>query len=197
MAKIHGNDPTGYSSSAADALKSASTALASSIGGQSGSRSSSVTTASAEFRGYFSEVFADNADIASRSATKLVESLQSLSGFVQQLRDAAKDEDDRRKQAKEWTAGLILSHAEAMEIADSKRQLIDGEFLGYLPGSDLTDESNLVVRIDAFDSGEWTVTVRPPLTTMSEAFDRTHGPARPGRPATRLEEFGPRQQTTL
>ncbi|ROQ06099.1 MULTISPECIES: hypothetical protein [unclassified Curtobacterium] len=92
--------------------------------------------------------------------------------------------------------GLILSHAEAMEIADSMRQLIDGEFLGYLPGSDLTDESNLVVRIDAFDSGEWTVTVRPPLTTMSDAFDRTHGPAQPGRPATRLEEFGPRQQTT-
>lgn len=28
-------------------------------------------------------------------------------------------------------------------------------------------------------------------------FDRTHGPAQPGRPATRLEEFGPRQQTTL
>lgn len=104
MAKIHGNDPTGYSYSAADALKSASTTLASSIGGQSGSRSSSVTTASAEFRGYFSEVFADNADIGARSATKLVESLQSLSGFVQQLRDAAKDEDDRRKQAKAWDA---------------------------------------------------------------------------------------------
>jgi len=104
MAKIHGNDPTGYSYSAADTLKSASTALASSIGGQSGSRSSSVTTASAEFRGYFSEVFADNADIGARSATKLVESLQSLSGFVQELRDAAKDEDDRRKQAKAWDA---------------------------------------------------------------------------------------------
>lgn len=26
-------------------------------------------------------------------------------------------------------------------------------------------------------------------------FDRTHVPAQPGRPATRLEEFGPRQQT--
>jgi hypothetical protein len=41
-----------------------------------------------------------------------------------------------------------------------------------------------------------TVTVRPPLTTMSDAFDRTHGPAQPGRPATRLEEFGRGQQTT-
>ncbi|WNY34328.1 hypothetical protein Q9Q99_02270 [Curtobacterium flaccumfaciens] len=38
------------------------------------------------------------------AATKLVESLQSLSGFVQELRDAAKDEDDRRKQAKAWDA---------------------------------------------------------------------------------------------
>lgn len=27
--------------------------------------------------------------------------------------------------------------------------------------------------------------------------DRTHGPAQPRRPATRLEEFGARQQTTL
>ena len=87
--------------------------------------------------------------------------------------------------------GLILSHAEARDITDSIWQLIDGEFLGYLRGADLTDETNLVVRIDAFDSGEWTVTVRPPLTTMSDAFDRTYGPARPGRPATRLEEFGP------
>jgi hypothetical protein len=103
---------------------------------------------------------------------------------------------ERRVNAAE-EPGLILSHAEATEIADSIWQLIDGEFLGYLPGSDLTDESNLAVRIDAFDSGEWTVTVRPPLTTMSDAFDRTHGPAHPGRPATRLEEFGPRQQTTL
>ena len=103
---------------------------------------------------------------------------------------------ERRVNAAE-EPGLILSHAEATEIADSMRQLIDGEFLGYLPGSDLTDESNLVVRIDAFDSGEWTVTVRPPLTTMSDAFDRTRGPAQLGRPATRLEEFGPRQQTTL
>ncbi|MBF4606852.1 hypothetical protein [Curtobacterium sp. VKM Ac-1393] len=102
---------------------------------------------------------------------------------------------ERRVNAAE-EPGLILSQAEATEIADSIWQLIDGEFLGYLPGSDLTDESNLVVRIDAFDSGEWTVTVRPPLTTMSDAFDRTHGPAQPGRTATRLEEFGARQQQT-
>lgn len=103
---------------------------------------------------------------------------------------------ERRVNAAEGP-GLILSHAEATETADSIWQLIDGEFLGYLRGADLTDETNLVVRIDAFDSGEWTVTVRPPLTMMSDAFDRTYGPARPGRPATRLEEFGPGRQTTI
>ncbi|PZE84055.1 hypothetical protein [Curtobacterium sp. MCBD17_032] len=103
---------------------------------------------------------------------------------------------ERRVDAAE-EPGLVLSHAEATDIADSIWQLIDGEFLGYLPGGDLTDETNLVVRIDAFDSGEWTVTVRPPLTTMSDAFDRKYGPARPGRPATRLEEFGPRRQTAI
>lgn len=104
MAKIHGNDPTGYSYSAADALKSAATALASSLGDQTGARASLVTTASTQFRGYFAEVFADNADIGARSATELVKSLQGLSVFVQELRDAAKDEDDRRVDAKAWEA---------------------------------------------------------------------------------------------
>lgn len=104
MGKIHGNDPTGYSYGDADALKSAATGLANAISGQSGSRASYVTTASREFRGYFSQVFADNADVASRGASELVGALQSLSGFVEQLREAAKHEDDRRAKAKAWAA---------------------------------------------------------------------------------------------
>jgi uncharacterized protein YukE len=104
MGKIHGNDPTGYSYGDADALKSAATGLASAISGQTGTRASYVTTASREFRGYFSQVFVDNADVASRSASELVNALQSLSGFVEQLREAAKQEDDRRAKAKAWEA---------------------------------------------------------------------------------------------
>ncbi|WIE63071.1 DUF6531 domain-containing protein [Curtobacterium sp. MCLR17_032] len=104
MGKIHGNDPTGYSYGDADGLKSAATGLANAISGQSGSRASYVTTASREFRGYFSQVFADNADVASRGASELVGALQSLSGFVEQLREAAKQEDDRRAKAKAWAA---------------------------------------------------------------------------------------------
>ncbi|RDH96085.1 RHS repeat-associated protein [Curtobacterium sp. AG1037] len=104
MAKIHGNDPTGYSYGDADTLKTAARRLATSIDGQTGARSTAVTNAEREFRGYFSEVFADNAGIASRSAGKLSEALSSLVGFVDELRQAAEQEDRRRADAKAWEA---------------------------------------------------------------------------------------------
>jgi len=104
MAKIHGNDPTGYSYGDADGLRSAADGLASLLSGQAGSRSSLATTASAEFRGYFSDVFSANVDVASRSASELVDALQSLSGFVDELREAAEQEDARREKAKAWDA---------------------------------------------------------------------------------------------
>ncbi|WP_186377221.1 DUF6531 domain-containing protein [Curtobacterium pusillum] len=104
MAKIHGNDPTGYSYASADALKAASRALAASIGEQTASRASAVTTAKREFRGYFAEAFSNNADVASRSAGKLADALRSLVGFVGELRDAAEQEDQRRADAKAWEA---------------------------------------------------------------------------------------------
>jgi len=104
MAKIHGNDPTGYSYASADALRAAARALASSIGEQTASRATSVTTAKREFRGFFAQVFSNNADIASRSAGKLADALRSLVGFVGELRDAAEQEDQRRADAKAWEA---------------------------------------------------------------------------------------------
>lgn len=104
MAKVHGNDPTGYSYGDADALKTAARNLASAIEGQTASRSAAVTNAEREFRGYFSQVFADNAGIASRSASKLSDALSSLVGFVDELREAAKQEDRRRADAKAWEA---------------------------------------------------------------------------------------------
>ncbi|PZF59610.1 hypothetical protein DEJ23_00785 [Curtobacterium sp. MCSS17_008] len=96
MAKVHGNDPTGYSYGDADALKSAAQSLASAIDGQTATRSAAASNAGREFRGYFSQVFADNAGIASRSAGKLSDALSSLVGFVDELREAAKQEDRRR-----------------------------------------------------------------------------------------------------
>ncbi|MCM3505173.1 hypothetical protein M3666_08615 [Curtobacterium sp. ODYSSEY 48 V2] len=104
MAKVHGNDPTGYSYGDADALKTAARNLASAINGQTATRAAAVTSAGREFRGYFSQVFADNAGIASRSASKLSDALSSLVGFVDELREAAKQEDRRRADAKAWEA---------------------------------------------------------------------------------------------
>ncbi|MDM7890087.1 DUF6531 domain-containing protein [Curtobacterium caseinilyticum] len=104
MAKVHGNDPTGYSYGDADALKTAARNLASAIDGQTATRAAAVTSAGREFRGYFSQVFADNAGIASRSASKLSDALSSLVGFVDELREAAKQEDRRRADAKAWEA---------------------------------------------------------------------------------------------
>ncbi|KTR42106.1 hypothetical protein NS263_02705 [Curtobacterium oceanosedimentum] len=104
MAKVRGNDPTGYSYGDADALKTAARNLASAIDGQTATRSAAVTNAEREFRGYFSQVFADNAGIASRSASKLSDALSSLVGFVDELREAAKQEDRRRADAKAWEA---------------------------------------------------------------------------------------------
>ncbi|WP_187978214.1 DUF6531 domain-containing protein [Mycetocola sp. JXN-3] len=102
MAKIHGNDPTGYNYGAADSLSSATTALAGAIRGQVAARNSAAATAKQEFRGYFSEAFSNNVDIGSRSAGRLAEALGSLAGFVGELRQAAREEDRRRADAKEW-----------------------------------------------------------------------------------------------
>ena len=96
MAKVHGNDPTGYSYGDADALRAAARSLASAIDGQTATRAVAVSNAGREFRGYFSQVFVDNAGIASRSASKLSDALSSLVGFVYELREAAKQEDRRR-----------------------------------------------------------------------------------------------------
>lgn len=99
---IHGNEPTGYSYGAADALTTAVNNLAGAIDGQTASRASYVGTAQLEFRGYFADAFGNNADIASRSATDLVRALRGLVGFIAELRQAAKDEDKRRADAKAW-----------------------------------------------------------------------------------------------
>ena len=102
MSGIGGNEPTGYNYTVADTLKQRTESLATLLDGQASSRSSLVSKAMEEFRGYFSEVFENNADIASQSRQQLASSLRSLAGFVQELRDAAEAEDQRREAARAW-----------------------------------------------------------------------------------------------
>lgn len=102
MSGIGGNEPTRYNYAAADNLKSQAEDLASALDGQAGSRSRLVSAAMGEFRGYYSEVFSRNADVARRSRSELASSLRTLAGYVTELKQAAEQEDQRREDAKAW-----------------------------------------------------------------------------------------------
>ena len=84
-----GNEPVPFSDATADALIAAFTNAASDVEGQSGSRSSLVATASREFRGLFSELFAANAVTAARGARDLVARLREVADFAGELRRPA------------------------------------------------------------------------------------------------------------
>ena len=102
MSGIGGNEPTGYNYTAADTLKQRAESLSSLLETQASSRANLVSRAMDEFRGYFSEVFENNATIAARSRGELAGSLRSLAGFVQELCEAAAAEDQRREAARAW-----------------------------------------------------------------------------------------------
>ncbi|WP_144711368.1 DUF6531 domain-containing protein [Curtobacterium pusillum] len=103
MAQIHANtDPIAFDNGTADALKSALTSAADAISGQAGSRQSYVSTASQEFRGHFSQLFTENAATASADAGKIADTLRTVAGWVDKMKDAAATERANRKKAREW-----------------------------------------------------------------------------------------------
>ncbi|WP_155806790.1 DUF6531 domain-containing protein [Leifsonia xyli] len=102
MAKIGGNEPTGYSYSEVDALVSAARNAARALDDQRATRAGHVSRARREFRGYFAEVFGRNASVGAQSATALAEALRTVADFANQLAQAAREEDDRRSQARAW-----------------------------------------------------------------------------------------------
>lgn len=102
MSGIGGNEPTGYSYQSADSLKTKADTLQSKLYGQQGSRSSAVWTAMQEFRGYYSEVFDRNAEIANDGRREAANALGEISRWVVELREAAEAEDQRREEARAW-----------------------------------------------------------------------------------------------
>lgn len=102
MADLHGNEPVEFDNATADALSTALNGAAESIEGQAGSRQSYVTTASQEFRGHFSELFAENAGTAKSDAEDIATNLRTVAGWVDQMQEAAKSENARRKTASDW-----------------------------------------------------------------------------------------------
>nr|AGU11059.1 RHS Repeat [uncultured organism] len=97
-----GNEPVPFSNATADALIAALRDAASDVEGQSGSRSSLVATATTEFRGLFSELFSANAVTAAQGARDLVARLREVADFAGELKQAAEQENDRRRRAREW-----------------------------------------------------------------------------------------------
>ncbi|MBT1605905.1 DUF6531 domain-containing protein [Curtobacterium flaccumfaciens] len=102
MVDLHGNEPVKFDNGTADALSTALNDAAESIEGQAGSRQSYVTTASQEFRGHFSELFAQNAGTAKSDAEDIATNLRTVAGWVDQMKAAAKSENARRKKASDW-----------------------------------------------------------------------------------------------
>ncbi|WP_159570373.1 DUF6531 domain-containing protein [Curtobacterium sp. 18060] len=104
MADLHGNDPVEFDNATADALSTALNGAAESIEGQAGSRQSYVTTASQEFRGHFSELFAENASTAASDGSTIAANLRTVAGWVDKMKAAAERENARRKEARDWEA---------------------------------------------------------------------------------------------
>ncbi|HEY9290710.1 MAG TPA: DUF6531 domain-containing protein, partial [Microlunatus sp.] len=86
----------------ADALIAACDGAAAKIEGQAGSRSSYVATASADFQGYFSRLFASNASVASADGTELAARLRQVATGARRLKSEAAKEQQRRQTARDW-----------------------------------------------------------------------------------------------
>lgn len=91
-----------FNNATADAYASACRSAANTIRGQIGTRSTAVETGKTEFRGYFSDLFSDNALIASGDATELSEALDHVATQIDFLKDEAAKENERRRVAREW-----------------------------------------------------------------------------------------------
>lgn len=102
MTDLHGAEPLQFDNGTADALISELTSSAGAVEGQSGSRASYVHTASEEFAGHFSDLFAQNATTASGDASEIASQLRLVAGWVRQLKTAAAQENARRRRAREW-----------------------------------------------------------------------------------------------
>ncbi|QBR92690.1 DUF6531 domain-containing protein [Nocardioides euryhalodurans] len=91
-----------FDHAAADELIRLCNAAAGVIEGQGGSRASWVVTASREFRGYFSELFARNQETAKADAEEVAARLRDVARYTGDLAEEAAAEQERRQRAREW-----------------------------------------------------------------------------------------------
>ncbi|MFV9423707.1 DUF6531 domain-containing protein [Microbacterium sp. S1037] len=113
--EVYGAPDLTYDFGRADAVASAANAAANHIEDQTASRISYAATARTDFSGYFSELFNANADIAASDARELVYRLRDVASFMGRLSDAAREENARRKRAREWRDRVEARRANWLE----------------------------------------------------------------------------------
>lgn len=99
---VYGAPDLTFDFGAADRVVSMANAAAGAIEGQTGARASFAATAGQEFRGHYSELFAGNARRAAADGRELVTRFRDVVSFMGMLVDAAKQENARRRRAREW-----------------------------------------------------------------------------------------------
>ncbi len=96
------DEPVPFDDGAADTLIAACRAAASSVDGQTGPRWSLVHRGSTDFRGRFSELFAQNALTAAGDAAELGMRLRGVADGAERLQEEARLEQRRRDVARAW-----------------------------------------------------------------------------------------------
>ncbi|MDR0991132.1 MAG: DUF6531 domain-containing protein [Propionibacteriaceae bacterium] len=91
-----------FNHEAATTLATACRNAASTLDQQAGSRASLVTAALTEFRGYFAELFTDNADIERSDRGEVAQALRAVATAVEALAREATSEQERRQAARAW-----------------------------------------------------------------------------------------------
>ena len=86
----------------ARAMRDAFSAEAARLRDQAGSRASYVSAAKEDFAGYFSEVFQANAVTGANDAEALAQALETVTGYVRTMIQAAHEEDARRRENNAW-----------------------------------------------------------------------------------------------
>ena len=115
------------------ALRTAFSSAASALSGQRGSRSSYRTTGLTDFEGHFSDVFRRNGTTQLDDLDEIADTLRSVDTKVAELEEAAREENERRRQAREW--------AERMANRNDIQKWWDGLWGSERPPVSSLDES--------------------------------------------------------
>lgn len=83
------------------------------------------------------------------------------------------------------TRGLVVTDSFFHMLTEASDQVTDGEVIGFGYEADAVAVRSPLVRIDAFDSSEWTVILDPARVQVDATFRKWFGSGTDGAPFTR------------